>query len=183
MLIEVVVVNRMLFSTSLVADRENGDKTKGGAKWDEMNIIATYHPADKDYGHMKIDEPKTPYSYGSDDEKDNTTDEHVHPDDLANRLTDTLEDPSVRQPITASDDGNHQCLQTSEDIEQHSKFEQKRKAHYNEFAKVKMARKLMEQEDDEEETDKPSPTETKDDENAKSADIQPTTQELGDTNE
>ncbi|NXM51089.1 IPP2 inhibitor, partial [Gymnorhina tibicen] len=139
---------------------EHGKKSQ---KWDEMNIIATYHPAGKDYGLMKIDEPSTPYhSMIGEDDEDAVSDSEYEPlraDVLSKKLAAAAEGrgPKIiaRQEESSEEEDDEEL--TPEEQEKKKQFEMKRKMHYNEGRNIKLARQLIakelhgEEEDDEDE--------------------------------
>lgn len=119
-------------------------------KWDEMNILQTLHPPDKDYGHMKVEEPKTPFSYYKDDvDGEHAGSDHepeaLDADLLAKKIALGREVPPkamIEEDMDSEEDDENE---TEEDRAKKSAFEYKRKIHYNEFYAVKLARKLMQQ--------------------------------------
>ncbi|CCD73962.1 Protein phosphatase inhibitor 2 [Caenorhabditis elegans] len=130
----------------------------GRAHFDEMNILATYHPTDKDYGSMKIDEPKTPYHH-SDGESE--CDEGVlgvpttrpRRVSLGNaidpeKVAEGLAHPESGKSLSSAEDSEDEADLTEEQRAHRRDFEKKRRAHYNEGAALKHHPEL---EDDEEE--------------------------------
>ncbi|CAK1555493.1 unnamed protein product [Leptosia nina] len=146
-----------ILKTSRSVDGQDGmpstSKRAKEQRFDEMNIMETFHPPNKDYGHMKVDEPKTPYSEAvdSDMEPGDELDANI----LAAKLAASMNKPPKCVDMSDSDEDE------SEDARQRRlEFEKKRKMHYNEFQALQLARQLMAQEEEEENEDKDQATST-----------------------
>jgi PREDICTED: similar to inhibitor-2 len=144
-------------------------------KWDEMNILQTLHPQDKDYGHMKINEPNTPYTYYKD-----SVDDEAHSDSEDNGQPITFDYETLKEKINKPYKGNRVSESEDDDLDdeelteeekkRREQFESKRKLHYNEFYAVKLARKLLEEEEEEDEDGEGGEGEGQKEEKSKSLD-------------
>lgn len=140
---------RGILKQSTSFEQRGEDKCLKEPHFDESNIQATLHPPDKDYGFMKIDEPKTPFeAYESDGDDQEGLDANL----LAAKIAaEGNKGPRPRRISEPSADPEDLQLLSPEERDKRKSFEVKRKKHYNEFQAVKMARQLMAEDEDSEE--------------------------------
>ncbi|XP_058793415.1 protein phosphatase inhibitor 2-like [Phymastichus coffea] len=134
----------ILKTSSSFDNQEAPSRATKETKWDEMNIIATLHPADKDYGHMKIEEPKTPYNF----EGVQHEDDHLDSSAVASKLA-----KNTKPKIFEESSEEEEDEETPEEKEKRKAFEAKRKCHYREWEAVQLARKKLLEEDEDEDED------------------------------
>uniref|UniRef100_A0A0N5A1W6 Protein phosphatase inhibitor 2 n=1 Tax=Parastrongyloides trichosuri TaxID=131310 RepID=A0A0N5A1W6_PARTI len=132
------------------------------AHFDEMNILATLHPEGKEYGHMKIDEPKTPYHGFSDSEEDASSSSGHGKRRVS--LVGAIDPEKLREGIYAAQiNGSSGSLSvgdfedldddealTEEQLAHKRDFDEKRRKHYDEGAALRRAKELLAKEEEEE---------------------------------
>lgn len=128
-----------ILKTSRSVDTQDGtpssSKRAKEQRFDEINIMETFHPANKDYGHMKIDEPKTPYSEPV--EGDTEATDELDANVLAAKLAASMNQPPKCMDTCEADDDEDEEMR-----QKRLEFEKKRKMHYNEF-QVRIKRATM----------------------------------------
>ncbi|EDW90189.1 protein phosphatase inhibitor 2 [Drosophila yakuba] len=113
------------------------------AKFDEVNILATFHPVGKDYGHMIIDEPKTPFVFEDDLPKELDTTALIE----KLRLTSKSEMPAFGiDGDSEESSADEDYPESVEEKVRRMEFERRRKLHYKEFYSVPLARRLIAEE-------------------------------------
>nr|XP_025720148.1 uncharacterized protein LOC112817280 isoform X3 [Callorhinus ursinus] len=108
-------------SASIFMQKSPSAEKKKSQRWDEMNILATYHPAGKDYGSTKVDEPSTPYHRFA------TMDNFY---------------PKVLQYSDNRSSGSSASFSKTREMRDSSDFDKHRKSHYDEGKFLKAQRNL-----------------------------------------
>uniref|UniRef100_A0A4X2LCJ5 Uncharacterized protein n=1 Tax=Vombatus ursinus TaxID=29139 RepID=A0A4X2LCJ5_VOMUR len=120
-------------STEVGAGAGSGKElSKKSQKWDEMSILATYHPEDMDYGLMNIDEP------------DMLEDESISNSDS---MDTTVPELLAQGPVAAKRKEPRflvHCSESSEDLRW--QLQSKRKPYYSQGMHIKFAQQLISRE-------------------------------------